>query len=139
MTASTKACTRCRRELPATPEFFVRCSARKHKDGLFTLCKVCRNAVVNKHNQKRSTLRIERAGRVPGCCDVCGVALTPGRGPSAGCWDHNHGTGEFRGWLCGSCNKALGLAGDNPLILERLAAYLRANGHHPTRHPQDSK
>ena len=38
--------------------------------------------------------------------------------------DHDHATGVFRGWLCGSCNKALGMVSDNPKILRRLAKYL---------------
>ena len=42
--------------------------------------------------------------------------------------DHNHETGEFRGILCTSCNSVLGLAGDNPEILERAADYLKSKG-----------
>lgn len=33
------------------------------------------------------------------------------------CVDHCHETGRFRGWLCNSCNKALGLCRDNPRML----------------------
>ena len=40
------------------------------------------------------------------------------------CLDHNHKTGEFRGWLCHRCNRLLGLAGDSPDRLIALAAYL---------------
>lgn len=43
-------------------------------------------------------------------------------------WDHNHSTGEFRGWLCAPCNSILGLAKDKPEILAWLADYLRQNG-----------
>ena len=39
--------------------------------------------------------------------------------------DHCHTTGEFRGWLCGSCNRALGYAGDSATILMKLIEYLR--------------
>lgn len=35
--------------------------------------------------------------------------------------DHDHETGEFRGWLCLSCNRALGFFHDSPSAL--LAAY----------------
>lgn len=38
--------------------------------------------------------------------------------------DHNHTTGEVRGLLCGSCNRAVGLLGDNAETLLRLADYL---------------
>jgi hypothetical protein len=42
--------------------------------------------------------------------------------------DHNHETGEVRGLLCGSCNKALGAFRDNPEVLERAARYIRQKG-----------
>lgn len=38
--------------------------------------------------------------------------------------DHNHKTGTIRGMLCGSCNRALGLAQDSAEVLRKLAAYL---------------
>ena len=65
----------------------------------------------------------------PEACEVCGA----GPGERVLHWDHNHGTGAFRGWLCGPCNKALGSAGDNPRILDALAAYLRTSGFAATR------
>jgi hypothetical protein len=128
-----KACTKCSRMLPATSEFFVRCSARDHKDGLFTMCKLCRSGIVNEHNRRRRDKKIAAAGRVPGTCDACGTSLTSGRGKSAGHFDHNHATDEFRGWLCNRCNIALGCAGDNPEILRRLAEYLDERGFAVTR------
>jgi hypothetical protein len=39
--------------------------------------------------------------------------------------DHCHKSGTIRRLLCRNCNLILGLAGDNPDIIERLAAYLR--------------
>lgn len=38
--------------------------------------------------------------------------------------DHNKETGIVRGFLCGTCNVALGMANDSPKILRRLAKYL---------------
>lgn len=38
--------------------------------------------------------------------------------------DHDHVTGAFRGWLCDSCNMALGSAKDNPVRLAGLVRYL---------------
>ena len=38
--------------------------------------------------------------------------------------DHNHETGEMRGLLCLRCNRILGLANDDPVMLRRLAEYL---------------
>lgn len=38
--------------------------------------------------------------------------------------DHDHSTGAGRGWLCGPCNRALGLLKDDPARIQGLAAYL---------------
>ena len=37
--------------------------------------------------------------------------------------DHDHDTGRVRGLLCGSCNVALGLLGDDQATIEALARY----------------
>jgi hypothetical protein len=56
----------------------------------------------------------------PRCCECCD------REPKSGGLhlDHDHDTGEFRGWLCRSCNTGLGLLGDNMKALDRAAYYL---------------
>ena len=38
--------------------------------------------------------------------------------------DHDHQTGEYRGWLCKNCNTGLGLLGDDAEGLRRMLAYL---------------
>src|SRR5579872_6853665 len=38
--------------------------------------------------------------------------------------DHDHRTRAIRGLLCGQCNRALGLLGDDPVIIRRLATYI---------------
>ena len=58
-----------------------------------------------------------------GLCHACGV-------PEVECihnfhMDHDHETGEFRGWLCGHCNKALGFMGDSLDRAMLLVEYLK--------------
>lgn len=38
-----------------------------------------------------------------------------------------------RGWLCQMCNAGLGALGDNPVLLERAASYMRERGHAQSR------
>jgi hypothetical protein len=42
--------------------------------------------------------------------------------------DHNHKTGEFRGWLCSNCNTGLGYFLDDPSRLTLGIAYLHKTG-----------
>ena len=51
-------------------------------------------------------------------CEICGSDYVVS-------WDHCHDSGNFRGWLCMHCNTALGLVKDDPIILERMIAYLK--------------
>lgn len=67
------------------------------------------------------------ANPIPAGCEICSRPIA-GREAK---WDHHHGTGSFRGWLCHNCNVSLGLLGDNPAIIEAAAAYLRARGFCP--------
>jgi hypothetical protein len=53
-------------------------------------------------------------------CQACGTQCTM-RSIQL---DHDHKTGEFRGWLCGSCNRTLGHARDDPGRLQSLVEYL---------------
>ena len=39
--------------------------------------------------------------------------------------DHNHTTLQLRGLLCNSCNRALGLFGDNSEITDKATKYLK--------------
>ena len=59
----------------------------------------------------------------PENCELCGNP--PGK--RALHLDHDHLTGKFRGWLCGSCNLILGRFGDSIPGLEKAIDYLRRN------------
>lgn len=57
-----------------------------------------------------------------GGCAICGKR--PTRLASLHL-DHCHETGAIRGILCSSCNQGIGQFGDDPILLERAAVYLR--------------
>lgn len=67
----------------------------------------------NKH------IKEKLAGRKrPEQCEICG---------SLGkiCFDHDHITNKFRGWICLRCNVALGMVKDNSETLMALADYIK--------------
>ena len=53
-----------------------------------------------------------------GACEVCETECEL-------CYDHDHSTGLFRGWLCQRCNSGIGQFQDDPYRLVAAAAYLR--------------
>lgn len=80
------------------------------------------------HERKRDHMReLKRFNRhgvkptrpEPAACEVCGC-----KQKKRLFLDHDHALGIFRGWLCSTCNTALGMAKDSPFILRALADYL---------------
>lgn len=73
--------------------------------------------------QRRFHGQPEPSWRCPERCELCGGLPTTGR------WkklheDHDHETGEFRGWICHSCNIGLGHFKDKAINLRLAIAYL---------------
>jgi hypothetical protein len=76
-------------------------------------------AIIAAGHRRRLEMKIAKAGRPkPSHCDCCGKS---GRKIV---WDHDHATGEFRGWICSPCNTALGMVGDSREVLHKMIAYL---------------
>lgn len=57
------------------------------------------------------------------------------RSPDVPCADHCHQTNVKRGILCAMCNSGLGFFRDDPVVLERAAAYLQFWGGFSTGFP----
>jgi Recombination endonuclease VII len=57
----------------------------------------------------------------PAMCENCAWPSMEGKSL---CLDHDHVTGQFRGWLCHRCNAGIGLLGDNIASLRSAVAYL---------------
>lgn len=54
----------------------------------------------------------------PGLCPIC-LKFT-----NKWVLDHDHDTNKFRGWLCNTCNVAIGKFNDDPSVLKRAIQYL---------------
>ncbi len=55
------------------------------------------------------------------CCDICGKQTTSLH------VDHCHKTSKVRGYLCGSCNRGIGLLQDSHEIAYKASIYLKQN------------
>jgi len=105
--------------------------------GFRNVCKECRNQQhrdwsLENRDKQRSKDYVRRGlevnvGEIPDLCQVCGGTSfhAPTKKLSKACVDHDHKTGEVRGFLCFNCNKILGFVKDSPELLEQLAEYLR--------------
>ena len=80
-------------------------------------------ARAHSRNWQRNSLGMPEATRpCPTNCECCG-ALTVRMH-----LDHCHVTGKFRGWLCGSCNRGIGLLGDHVEGARKAVDYLTKFG-----------
>lgn len=121
-----KACSTCREVHPDTEEHFYRAYTGIGRDGtvgkthLQNKCKKCHN--IGTATQGR--LNKMHGHKAFGNCDCCGVEakdLKEGRLHL----DHCHVTQEYRGHLCGSCNRGLGMLGDNLTGVQNALDYLK--------------
>lgn len=87
----------------------------KYRKENYERYKLTQRTATKKHRHKK---QVEVAGRLkPSACEICFKQTKL-------VFDHSHNTGQFRGWICNPCNKALGFAFDDPNILRKLADYL---------------
>jgi hypothetical protein len=133
-TAGDVACKRYREKYPDRPKAarkryeLSHPEAKKAKRHRYQIARLAREP--NWYKQRR--LRVEHRlsleeynailAEQDGRCALCG-------GKPNGRWgtlniDHNHKTGERRGLICDSCNRGLGLFGDNEVLLRKAAEYL---------------
>jgi hypothetical protein len=83
--------------------------------------------IVSARNRLRNYGLTEEASRAllasqRGLCAVCAAPIVlVGRSAFV---DHDHATGQVRGFLCHGCNLAIGHMKDSPMRLRKAAAYL---------------
>ncbi len=85
-----------------------------------------RQRIRNHRYKVRQELQRETlAGRSrPDRCELCQEIAVPTHLGYRTVFDHDHLTGNFRGWICDRCNKVLGLVRDDPKLLLAMIKYL---------------
>ena len=143
-----KTCSKCKKELPATLEYFYR--EKIVKSGLSSRCKKCKYECSKKYKRKyarrykrhnpeyareyhlRKTYGItieqynQMVGAQGGVCAICRSpeTLTFKSKIKPLSVDHDHKTGKVRQLLCDRCNNVLGRVDDDKELLLRLSLYL---------------
>lgn len=94
-----------------------------YRDNRESRCKACCKAY------EQNLRRIKKhASSYPkpsnGLCECCGLNPMNCNPPRKWCWDHDHDTERFRGWLCDVCNLSIGQLGDTIDGLMNAVRYL---------------
>jgi hypothetical protein len=120
-------CRKCYRNTPtfkrARQEYYRNNKAQFQADSLRARQERRRQAKIHGVTPARLKMLLDMQG---GVCAIC--SLPPRR--RALSVDHDHRTGEVRGFLCGPCNGALGLFRDSPELLNHAIDYLTGKGDH---------
>jgi Recombination endonuclease VII len=119
--AVTHYCRKCKQEKPLH-EF-----SERHR-GIFVgykpynQCKECEK----KDNKERNKAKKYNAKPTDPdyCCPICERAIKDTGYNGEVVLDHDHKTGEFRGWICHDCNNALARTHENTKTLRNMIAYL---------------
>jgi hypothetical protein len=154
MENENKTCRRCKKEFPATLEFFRSNKSSKDKLGVCLKCLKHYNDSRRWEKSKwrrenpegtfNNSMRVRKVNinwtqyqqmfeRQHGLCAICHKPETAefggvcGRGIKRLAVDHDHNTGKIRGLLCQRCNNGIGQMDDNPDRLRAAAAYLEAS------------
>ena len=121
----TKRCVYCLQEKEASEKFFPRHAFMK--DRLDTRCKEC----VKKNAKIRKKLALTHGHLKSEKCACCGKTHDRTGKPLQIVLDHDHETGEFRGYVCKFCNLGIGHLGDNMEGLQTAMKYLKSTQNRP--------
>lgn len=89
-------------------------------------CKNCRKTIegINIPITQQKEFSKTKPNKEPFECPIC-LKRTIAGVTSKVVMDHNHKTGEIRGWICDSCNTGIGRFQDDTEILKRAIKFLK--------------
>ena len=119
-----KKCAGCGNTFPETADYFYKGIEYHSKDGtkLQHYLNKCRKCHVDGTKAQYELNKIH-GHKAYGTCNCCGVDAKDLKGGKLHL-DHCHVTGEYRGHMCGSCNRGLGMLGDNKEGVQQALDYL---------------
>lgn len=127
----SKICITCRQDLPLSQYRYT----AKLASGKFNPRSECKHCKAKKDREVRQLTKNHPPPTSPDYqCPCCGQTQaeikSTGRYPDRRVWclDHNHATGEFRGWICNPCNQIAGISRDNTKLLQSIIQYIEQNG-----------
>lgn len=120
----TKYCKKCNRTLPAS-NFGNACGGNY----LYSECRECTKRL----SKIRKSLREQYPMLEPEkyICPICNISFKDAMGTggarlkSPWVMDHDHTTGKYRGYICHSCNRGLGIFQDSIDTLNNAINYLK--------------
>ena len=118
-----KRCTECRQEKPLS--MFAKDSGANYHKGK---CKPC----VKSHNNQLKLLKKQHPKPTNDnyACPICNRTaqdmLAAGH-KVRWCLDHDHTTGNFRGYICNTCNMGIANLMEDAKILQNAIDYLKAD------------
>ncbi len=121
---SKKICNICHKLL-STAEFARNQNAKNNRSVRRPSCKECRKQLEGKDAtpKAKSEWLKNKPQNEPFECPICGKRTIAGI-TSKVVLDHNHRTGEVRGWVCDSCNTGIGRFKDNVELIKRAIKFI---------------
>jgi hypothetical protein len=117
-----RTCEKCGKTYPSNMVFFYKTitTVNRHGKVLPFLKKVCKKCVAK---QKAQLYKLRKKHIAPDFiyCPICEKRCDKPY------MDHDHATGEFRGWLCNDCNNGLGKFKDDVKMLRKAIEYLQGD------------
>jgi len=128
MKMKMKTCNNCK-EIKTLDEFYI--VNKRNKPTVFHICKTCSSSQKKDMKdyyrdwelRKKYGITIEtykeECSKRNNVCDICKTEAKTLH------VDHSHQTMQIRGYLCGSCNRGIGLLKDSETILNNAINYLK--------------